>query len=101
MEVKEGQDPFEDPWQRQREAKRSRIDKNTESRMKNQERAGALPKGTSRKVMKNLSRTRETGKGSSERDAPPVGVPVDLKPAKGNNEKIHPAKRGKESTLAA
>lgn len=104
MEVKGNDDPFADPWEKLRDAKRARVEKNTENRMRNQERAGQLPKGTATRVMKNLAKGRSAGKagGNKDRDnvLPPTGVPVDLKP----NMESGPValkKRGKESTMAA
>jgi hypothetical protein len=64
------------------------------------ERAGALPKGTAKSVVKQRLSAREVGKagGNKDRDnVPPAGVPVDLKPSKDGVI----AKRGKESTVAA
>lgn len=103
MEIKDNEDPYEDPWERQREAKRSRVEKNMESRLRNQERAGALTKGTANKVLKSREKARIAGKvgGHLDReDVPPTGVPVDLKPVKGS-EDTKSMKRGKASTLAA
>jgi regulator of ribosome biosynthesis len=100
MEVKANQDPFEDPWERARDEKKSRREHNQESHMKNMERAGALPKGTAKSVVKQRLSAREVGKagGNKDRDnVPPAGVPVDLKPSKDGVI----AKRGKESTVAA
>ncbi|GKY95144.1 hypothetical protein MPSEU_000478100 [Mayamaea pseudoterrestris] len=100
MEVKANQDPFEDPWERARDEKKSRREHNQESRMKNMERAGALPKGTAKSVVKQRTSAREVGKigGNKDRDTvPPAGVPVDLKASKDGTL----AKRGKASTLAA
>lgn len=104
MEVKTGDDPFADPWEKQREAKRSRVDKNAEQRIRNEERAGGLAKGTSSRMMKSIAASRKAGK-EGGRDLP-VGVPVDLKPTgkKGNSDvKPHSEsrQRGKTSTMAA
>lgn len=102
MEVKRNDDPNEDPWERLRDSKRKHTDKNLHNRMRNEERAGALPKGTTTRVMKSRDKVRKVGKigGNMDRDnAVPVGVPVDLLPRKG--DKLTPAKRGKESTMAA
>jgi regulator of ribosome biosynthesis len=95
MEVKAGDDPLEDPWEKARDAKRTRTDKNVENRMRNEERTGGLAKGTTNRVLKSQERSRKEGKagGNMDRDnVPPTGVPVDMKAAQ---------KRGKESTLAA
>jgi regulator of ribosome biosynthesis len=107
MEVKASEDPYEDPWERQREAKRERSNKNTESRMRNEERAGKLSKGTTTRFLKSAERTRQAGKagGNHDRDNGlprqlPAGVPVDLRPTKSSGE-LNPSKRGKSSTVAA
>jgi regulator of ribosome biosynthesis len=95
MEVKASEDPFDDPWERARDAKRTRTDKNVENRMRNEERTGGLAKGTTNRVLKSRERSRTEGKigGNMDRDnVLPTGVPVDLKAAQ---------KRGKDSTLAA
>ncbi|KAL7561210.1 hypothetical protein ACA910_004136 [Epithemia clementina (nom. ined.)] len=108
MEVKDNEDPFQDPWEKQREAKRSKLEKNTEQRMRNQERAGVLAKGTTTRFLKSANRSRKSGKagGNMDRDdvvsvkVPPSGVPVDLKPTKKSGP-IASVKRGKESTVSA
>jgi regulator of ribosome biosynthesis len=103
MEVKRNDDPYADPWEKLRDAKRTRVEKNTENRMRNQEQAGQLAKGTTRRVVKNLEAGRKAGKagGSQDRDGVlPIGVPVDLKATKVSG-KIDSQKRGKESTVAA
>jgi regulator of ribosome biosynthesis len=99
MEVGANDNPFDDPWEKLRDAKRARTEKNMESRMMNEERAGALPKGTTTRVMKSRERSHNAGKvgGNADRDNPlPVGVPVDL-----NNGATAAKQRGKVSTLAA
>ena len=102
MEVKGNADPYADPWEKQREEKRARKDKNVESRMRNEERAGNLSKGTTTRVLKSKERTRKAGKegGNRDRDILPTGVPVDLRPTKSDSG-LKPAKRGKTSTMAA
>jgi len=109
MEVKGGDDPFADPWEKQREAKRARVDKNTEQRLRNQERTGNLAKGTTHRLMKNREKTRQAGKkgGNLDRDGissvqvlATGGVPVDLKATKTSGP-VDSLKRGKQSTLAA
>ena len=78
-------DPYADPWEQQREAKRARTDQNRLARMRNQERAGNLAKGTTNRVMssKLAASSSKVGKHStisSDVDLGiPVGVPVDLK----------------------
>lgn len=107
MEVKAGDDPMADPWEKQREAKRSRVDKNVEQRMRNEERSGALPKGTSSRMLKSIAASRKAGKEGGSMDLP-VGVPVDLKASgrKGNSDvasavTAETRQRGKTSTMAA
>ena len=103
MEVKANQDPYEDPWERLREDKRSRTEKNLENRMRNKERAGELPRGTTTRMLKSCEKSRQAGKagGKFDRDnVVPTGVPVDLKPTKASDDAL-PAKRGKESITAA
>jgi hypothetical protein len=103
MEVGGNDDPFEDPWERMRDAKRGRVEKNMVNRMKNEEKAGTLPKGTANRTIKSLEKTRTTGKegGNSDRDLKvPVGVPIDLQARKGSAE-INSLKRGRENTHKA
>jgi regulator of ribosome biosynthesis len=106
MEVKGGDDPFQDPWEKQRDAKRKRVDKNIEQQMRNEERAGNISKGTSTRIIKSIAASRTAGRQGGSLDAP-VGVPVDLK----SSGKKHtsdvttdtrtPTHRGKTSTVAA
>lgn len=103
VEVKDGEDPYANPWEKQREAKRARVEKNVEQRMRNQERAGRLDKGTTTRVLKSREKSRKFGKegGNVDRDSVPVGVPVDIKNSKSGNAAGKQPKRGKVSTLAA
>lgn len=103
MEVKGNDDPYADPWEKLRDAKRARVEKNMENRMRNQENAGQLPKGTATRTMKNLAASRKAGKagGNKDRDSVlPTGVPVDLKASKASGA-VASKKRGKQSTMAA
>jgi regulator of ribosome biosynthesis len=106
MEVKPGDDPFADPWEKVRQEKRSRLDKNIESRMRNEERAGNLPKGTTTRVLKSKSRAREAGRsgGNVDRDnvqaSVPSGIPVDLSAPK-REAPINIQLRGKVSIVDA
>lgn len=83
------------------------MDKNVEKRMRNVERSGGLSKGVAARTMKQINKTRESGRAGGENDKTiPIGVPVDLKPSgrKGNSEALASAVtklRGKESTQAA
>jgi len=99
MEVGPNDDPFADPWEKIRDEKNARKNKNMESRMRNAERVGELNRGTTNRTMKSIDRKRKAGKegGNADRDAPlPTGVPVDLKQS---NQGIK--LRGKDSTIKA
>jgi regulator of ribosome biosynthesis len=103
MEVKPGEDPFEDPWERMRDAKRSRMEKNIENRMRNEERAGTISKGTTRRILESMEKVRKQGKegGNKDRDTDvPSGVAVDLKTRKGSDQ-VTSLKRGKDNTVKA
>ena len=83
MEVKKNDDPFEDPWQRARDAKKDRVEKNTLNRMRNAEREGTLDRGTTRRIMKAKKQEREKGRLGGGKDMKnfthtPAGVPLDL-----------------------
>ena len=100
IEVKKNDDPMQDPWERLREEKKSRIGKNTESRMRNAERAGTLEKGTANRMMKNMKKQEKQKvlMRQKEREmglVAPVGVPVDMR---SGGER---AQRGKPSTQLA
>lgn len=103
MEVGANDNPYEDPWEKQREEKRTRVDRNVERRMKNEERAGNLSKGATNRTVKAKQQAYEVGKEAGRKGSKslPVGVPVDLKnsndPRKAADNKL----RGKRSTLAA
>jgi regulator of ribosome biosynthesis len=111
MEVKPGDDPYLDPWEKQREAKKARVDHNVESRMRNVERSGGLAKGSTTRTLKHIAKNRESGRAGGEMDNRnlPAGVPVDLKSSgkKGTgiststSAAVATKLRGKESTLAA
>jgi regulator of ribosome biosynthesis len=103
MEVKRDTNPFDDPWQKDRDAKRARVDKNLESRMRNQERAGVIPRGSAKKLLKDKSQARELGKegGAKGVQLPPSGLPVDLRTGKATGEIRNSMKRGKELTQRA
>ncbi|CAB9502805.1 biogenesis regulatory protein homolog [Seminavis robusta] len=92
MEVGGTDDPYEDPWQKQRDAKFARTEDNRQNQMKNQERAGVLPKGAARKVLKSRTESRKAGREGGGNAGLPVGVPVDM-----TENKL----RGQASTLAA
>ena len=96
MEVKRNDDPFEDPWEKAREAKKSRVDKNMEAKLRNQERGGLVPRGTASKVLKTVQAARASGKHVIKQEqsilVPSAGVPIDM------NKK---SQRGKELTKKA
>ena len=101
-------DPMADPWERQREIKRSRVDKNAEQRLKNQERSGMVAKGSAKRLLaSNKPNEKKQQTDNNRRDAFPVGVPVDLAASgrKGNSDVTATAftkqQRGQSSTLAA
>ena len=101
MEVGGNDDPFEDPWERIRDAKRAKLDKNTENRMRNQERAGLLNKGTTTRTIKAQKAVRKAGReGGNEDKKIPAGVPVDLRPNKISTN-VSAKKRGMELTKLA
>ena len=103
MEVGANDDPLDDPWEKQREEKRARLDRNMERRLKNEERAGNLTKGATNRTMKAREQAYKAGKEAGRKDSrsTPVGLPIDLKnsndPRKAADNKL----RGKSSTLAA
>ncbi len=84
MEVKRNDDPFENPWQRARDAKKERVEKNTMNRMKNAETGGVIERGTARRVMKGKKEAREKGRIGGNMDlknftnSQPSGIPTDL-----------------------
>ena len=94
-------DPFADPWEKQRDEKRTRVNKNVEQRMKNEERAGALAKGTTNRMLKSAAKQRQAGKDGNALAPPPVGVPVDL-PASGKkgNSDIQASTSGRPAAAA-
>lgn len=114
-------DPMADPWERTRQAKRARVDKNSAQQLLNQERAGMVAKGSAKRLLKAKNKSQPdqqqqqqlSGKKSNHkiytnrREELPVGLPVDLAPAgrKGNSDiattTATPAQRGATSTKAA
>jgi len=83
MEVKRNDDPFDDPWEKARDAKKDRVDKNTMNKMKNAEIAGDLDRGTTRRIMKTKQSDRESGRAGGRLDSKnfsdiPAGVPMDM-----------------------
>eukprot|EP00560_Eucampia_antarctica_P000535 CAMPEP_0197834624 /NCGR_PEP_ID=MMETSP1437-20131217/23118_1 /TAXON_ID=49252 ORGANISM="Eucampia antarctica, Strain CCMP1452" /NCGR_SAMPLE_ID=MMETSP1437 /ASSEMBLY_ACC=CAM_ASM_001096 /LENGTH=480 /DNA_ID=CAMNT_0043439459 /DNA_START=75 /DNA_END=1517 /DNA_ORIENTATION=+ len=101
MEVGGNDDPFEDPWERVRDAKRTKVDKNTENRMRNQEKAGFLTKGTTTRTMKAQKEVRKLGREGGNKDKKiPAGVPVDLRSNKVSGN-VQSKNRGMELTKLA
>jgi len=83
MEVRRNDDPFADPWEKARDAKKDRVDKNTMNKMKNAENAGDLEKGTSRRIIKGKQAEREKGRVGGRLDMKnfkniPTGIPMDM-----------------------
>lgn len=101
MEVKRGDDPHADPWEKVRDEKRGRLEKNMENRMRNQERAGFLPKGTTTRFLKDKRLAVQKGKeGHAAGNTIPSGVPVDLRPGKLSGP-VNTMKRGEQLTKLA
>lgn len=97
MEVKKNDDPMADPWEKLREEKKGRVDKNVEARMRNAERSGVLDRGSANKFGKNANRLAKQRDIAKEKEAKrglvaPVGVPLDVKAGQ---------QRGKPSTQLA
>mmetsp|Transcript_13189 Transcript_13189/g.27915 ORF Transcript_13189/g.27915 Transcript_13189/m.27915 type:complete len:494 (-) Transcript_13189:419-1900(-) len=97
LEVKKNDDPYADPWEKLREEKKGRVEKNVEARMRNAERAGLLEKGSANRHAKNLKKMEKQREVQRENErkkglVAPVGVPTDL---------TQGAKRGKPSTQLA
>jgi len=103
MEVGANDDPYEDPWEKQRMEKRTRLDRNIERRMKNEERAGNLAKGATNRTMKARDQAYNAGlvAGRKDNKSLPAGLPVDLKNSVDPNKSADNKLRGKSSTLAA
>eukprot|EP00535_Pseudo-nitzschia_heimii_P005888 CAMPEP_0197176302 /NCGR_PEP_ID=MMETSP1423-20130617/2277_1 /TAXON_ID=476441 /ORGANISM="Pseudo-nitzschia heimii, Strain UNC1101" /LENGTH=474 /DNA_ID=CAMNT_0042625667 /DNA_START=47 /DNA_END=1471 /DNA_ORIENTATION=- len=103
MEVGANDNPNDDPWEKQREEKRDRLDRNIERRMKNEEQAGNLLKGATNRSVKAREKAYEIGKEAGRKDSEslPVGVPVDLKNSNDPTKAADNRLRGKRSTLAA
>lgn len=98
LEVKKNDDPLQDPWEKLREEKKSRVGKNTVNRMKNAEQAGLLEKGSANRQSKQMKKTEKQRVLSREQERKqgtiaPVGVPVDMI--------SKDAKRGKPSITLA
>lgn len=92
---------MQDPWEKLREEKKSRVNKNVESRMRNAEQAGTLERGSANKFSKNNERLTKQRVIAKEKDrqrglVAPVGVPVDMKLSSSAA-----AQRGKPSTQLA
>lgn len=106
IEVKKNDDPMQDPWEKLREEKKSRVNKNVEARMRNAEHAGALEKGSANKFSKNnerLSKQRVIAKDKDRQRGliAPVGVPVDMVKSSSSSSSTKTAQRGKPSTQLA
>ena len=95
LEVKRNDDPNADPWEKLKEEKQKKRDKNTVNRVRNAERAGLLEKGAGRQLAKQLQGMEAQRKVSREKEREnailPTGVPVDM----------HQKQRGKPSITSA
>jgi regulator of ribosome biosynthesis len=101
MEVKRNDDPFDDPWEKARDAKKDRVDKNTVNKMRNAEKSGELERGTTSRIMKAKVHEREMGRAGGRLDMKnfsnvPAGVPMDMAEKKGAEKQ-----RGKDKTKLA
>lgn len=99
LEVKKNDDPNQDPWEKLREEKMARTNKNTTNRMKNAESAGLLEKGSANRMTKQLKKMEKQRTLSREHERQqgiiaPAGVPVDMM-------KSTDGKRGKPSIQLA
>lgn len=108
MEVKKNDDPMADPWEKIREEKKGRVNKNVESRMRNAERSGTLERGSANKYNKNNKRLEKQRDIAREKDTKrgliaPVGLPMDMMKSSSskaeNSNKLE--QRGKPSTQLA
>lgn len=79
MEVGANDDPYADPWEKERDAKYKKTEKNRENQLKNQERSGMVAKGTTTRIIKSRDAARKVGKEGGRQDNQlPAGVPVDM-----------------------
>jgi regulator of ribosome biosynthesis len=111
LEVKKNDDPYADPWEKFREEKRVKVEKNTVNRMRNEERAGNIPKGTATRTFKAQEQARGKNVNNKNRVnevVVPSGVPVDLPVGRGKNldpsgtvSGTTPQQRGKDLTKRA
>eukprot|EP00558_Chaetoceros_sp_UNC1202_P010579 CAMPEP_0197233544 /NCGR_PEP_ID=MMETSP1429-20130617/1580_1 /TAXON_ID=49237 /ORGANISM="Chaetoceros sp., Strain UNC1202" /LENGTH=213 /DNA_ID=CAMNT_0042691805 /DNA_START=17 /DNA_END=658 /DNA_ORIENTATION=+ len=96
MEVKRNDNPYDDPWEKARDLKKDRVDKNTMNRLRNAEKSGDLDRGTTGRVIKAKLMDRKKGREGGKLDMKnfqtiPSGVPMDM----ANKQ------RGKDMTKAA
>jgi len=83
MEVKKNDDPMMDPWEKARDAKKDRVQKNVANRMRNAEKAGEVDRGTTRRLMKAKDQERLKGREGGSLDTTtfvnvPAGIPLDM-----------------------
>lgn len=104
MEVGGNDDPYADPWEKKRDERRAKVEKNLENRLRNREKAGLLPKGTASRTVKSRAAAVTRGKEGNAKDVievrPTHGVPVDLRPNK-RSDAAAPRQRGAELTTGA
>ena len=81
MEVKGGDNPYDDPWEKARDAKKDRLEKNTLNRLRNAERSQLVDKGIARRTIKAQKKAREMGREGGKLDTftnTPAGLPIDM-----------------------
>jgi regulator of ribosome biosynthesis len=92
LEIKKGDDPFADPWEKSREDKKVRVAKNTKQMLKNRERADII-RGKKDKQADRPSSMGDGGMTLTSRKM--AGVPINL------DSKGGAAKKGKEGVKEA
>ena len=106
LEVKRNDDPHQDPWEKLKEEKQKKLDKNTVNRVKNAERAGLLERGAGRQMAKRFESMEKQRKLSREQErksgiVAPVGVPVDMHQKQRGKPSITSALRAAQSSTAS
>eukprot|EP00518_Triparma_eleuthera_P002991 CAMPEP_0182454772 /NCGR_PEP_ID=MMETSP1319-20130603/1253_1 /TAXON_ID=172717 /ORGANISM="Bolidomonas pacifica, Strain RCC208" /LENGTH=332 /DNA_ID=CAMNT_0024652793 /DNA_START=224 /DNA_END=1219 /DNA_ORIENTATION=+ len=81
-------DSFKDPWEHEKDKRREKVEKNNLQNLKNQERAGVVPKGTAKKYEKKITSDADGRKRQREAET----LPVDM---------VKGGKRGKAGTSKA
>ena len=104
--MKRNDDPHQDPWEKLKEEKQKKLDKNTVNRVKNAERAGLLERGAGRQMAKRFESMEKQRKLSREQErksgiVAPVGVPVDMHQKQRGKPSITSALRAAQSSTAS